>query len=198
LIYVTHDQVEAMTMSDRVAMMDAGKILQLGTPDELYARPANVKVAQFIGSPTINLLPARVGQGGQVELSGKPLPIRANLNAGSNVIVGIRPEALQPEIVTHTLPHRASLPVHLRRSEHLGSEKILYFGVPSVEGLTVTSRVAASVTDASLKTTSLAFDPSACHLFDGDGERIEVAAVAGGGQSASIDERFLPMGSHVS
>ena len=197
-IYVTHDQVEAMTMSDRVAMMDAGKILQLGTPDELYARPANVKVAQFIGSPTINLLPARVGQGGQVELSGKPLPIRANLNAGSNGIVGIRPEALLPEIVTHTLPYRASLPVHLRRSEHLGSEKILYFGVPSVEGLTVTSRVAASVTDASLKTTSLAFDPSACHLFDGDGERIEVAAVAGGGQSASIDERFLPMGSHVS
>jgi multiple sugar transport system ATP-binding protein len=58
-IYVTHDQVEAMTMSDRVAMMDAGRILQLGTPAELYARPANVKVAQFIGSPAINLLPAR-------------------------------------------------------------------------------------------------------------------------------------------
>ena len=64
-IYVTHDQVEAMTMSDRVAMMDAGVILQLGTPSDLYARPANVKVAQFIGSPAINLLPARASASGR-------------------------------------------------------------------------------------------------------------------------------------
>ena len=61
-VYVTHDQVEAMTMSDRVAMMDAGRILQLGTPSELYARPANLKVAQFIGSPAINLLPGEVDE----------------------------------------------------------------------------------------------------------------------------------------
>src|SRR4029079_19392797 len=74
-IYVTHDQVEAMTMSARVAMMDSGTILQLGKPDDLYARPANVKVAQFIGTPAINLLPARVGAAGPVELFGADLPI---------------------------------------------------------------------------------------------------------------------------
>ena len=59
-VYVTHDQVEAMTMSDRISMMDSGRILQLGTPAELYEHPQNVKVASFIGSPAINLLPARV------------------------------------------------------------------------------------------------------------------------------------------
>src|SRR5690349_22256602 len=65
-IYVTHDQIEAMTMSDRVAMMDNGRILQLGRPDDLYARPANIKVAQFIGTPAINLLPARSSANGSV------------------------------------------------------------------------------------------------------------------------------------
>src|SRR5581483_2999071 len=95
-IYVTHDQVEAMTMSDRVAMMDAGRILQLGTPGELYARPANVKVAQFIGSPAINLLPAKVGEGGVIEVIGRHLPLRTSLPAGSAATVGIRPEAIAP------------------------------------------------------------------------------------------------------
>ena len=73
-IYVTHDQVEAMTMSDRVAMMDAGRIMQLGTPSELYERPANVKVAAFIGSPAINLFPARVGEGGDGRAARQRLP----------------------------------------------------------------------------------------------------------------------------
>src|SRR3954465_8346519 len=93
-VYVTHDQVEAMTMSDRIAMMDAGRILQLGTPSELYERPANVKVASFIGSPAINLLPGRVVDGGAVELFGHLLPLTLDLRAGSPVTVGVRPEAI--------------------------------------------------------------------------------------------------------
>jgi multiple sugar transport system ATP-binding protein len=73
-----HDQVEAMTMSDRVAMMDSGQILQLGTPSELYGRPANVKVAQFIGSPAINLLPGSVGSNGGSRASrATPAALRA-------------------------------------------------------------------------------------------------------------------------
>jgi len=93
-IYVTHDQIEAMTMSNRVAMMDNGVILQLGRPGELYARPASVKVAQFIGTPTINLLPARVNADRNVELFGMPLPIRVRQPAGAALTLGLRPEAI--------------------------------------------------------------------------------------------------------
>src|SRR6185312_15503314 len=81
-VYVTHDQVEAMTMSDRVAMMDAGRILQLGTPTELYTRPATLKVAQFIGSPAINVLPGIVDAGGRVAVAGVAVPVRAPLAPG--------------------------------------------------------------------------------------------------------------------
>jgi multiple sugar transport system ATP-binding protein len=84
-IYVTHDQVEAMTMSDRVAMMDNGTILQLGRPDELYTRPANIKVAQFIGTPAINLLPAKINVSGCVELFGGELPLRVRRQPGSGI-----------------------------------------------------------------------------------------------------------------
>ena len=95
-VYVTHDQVEAMTMSDRVAMMDAGRILQLGTPSELYAAPANLKVAQFIGSPAINLLPATVVDGGALDVLGHRLRLRTTLAPGTAATIGIRPEAIAP------------------------------------------------------------------------------------------------------
>src|SRR6476660_7044420 len=95
-VYVTHDQVEAMTMSDRVAMMDNGEILQLGSPSDLYARPANVRVAQFIGTPAINLLPAKANGDGFVELFGQQLPVRAGRPPGSVLTLGIRPESLTP------------------------------------------------------------------------------------------------------
>src|SRR5205085_10607949 len=93
-VYVTHDQVEAMTMSDRVAMMDSGTILQLGRPSDLYARPANIKVAQFIGTPAINLLPAFAAADGTVELFGSALPLRVRAPAGASLTLGIRPEAI--------------------------------------------------------------------------------------------------------
>ena len=70
-LYVTHDQVEAMTMGDRIAVMDRGVLQQIGTPEELYTRPVNTFVAQFIGSPSMNVLPASVlGIGGETELAG--------------------------------------------------------------------------------------------------------------------------------
>ena len=81
-IYVTHDQVEAMTMSNRVAMMDSGDIIQLGTPTELYARPANVKVAQFIGSPAINLLPGTRRRGRPGRAARPPAGARGRASGG--------------------------------------------------------------------------------------------------------------------
>jgi multiple sugar transport system ATP-binding protein len=189
-IYVTHDQVEAMTMSDRVAMMDAGRILQLGTPDELYGRPANLQVAQFIGSPAINLLPARVAKNGVVEFFSQSLPMRTEFTEGTSLTIGVRPEALRP--LTGGGSDSISFPARLKRSEHLGSEKILHFEVPALSDTVVVCRVAASIADSDVETTDLTFDPSTCHLFDADGKRV-VAADAAVGGSAGGPIRF-PIG----
>jgi multiple sugar transport system ATP-binding protein len=97
-VYVTHDQVEAMTMGDRVAVLHEARLQQCGTPRELYAHPANVFVAGFIGSPAMNLAPARVREG-QADLGGArvPLPAAATaaLDGAGEVTVGLRPESLE-------------------------------------------------------------------------------------------------------
>jgi multiple sugar transport system ATP-binding protein len=119
-VYVTHDQVEAMTLGDRIAVMSGGKLLQLGTPQEIYRRPANVFVAGFIGSPPMNLLSAstadgRVDAGDLVlEVSGAP---------GRELVVGVRPEALR--LVTGADDDHA-MQVRVEVVELLGHETIVY------------------------------------------------------------------------
>ncbi len=95
-VYVTHDQVEALTMADRVAILDAGRLQQVGTPDEVYEQPANLFVAGFIGSPPMNVWPA-VGTGnGRVGVGGATLDSRdaSRVAAGQTAWVAVRPEAL--------------------------------------------------------------------------------------------------------
>ncbi len=169
-VYVTHDQVEAMTMSDRVAVMDAGDILQLGTPSELYDRPANVKVAQFIGSPAINLMPARALPSG-IEMGGTVLPVQTDLPAGTALTVGLRPEALVPSRATgHALVAR------LRRTENLGAERLLHLEIDGPAVVELACRVPAGAGAEGLpsdgSTVSLGFDPGACHVFGPDGRRV--------------------------
>jgi multiple sugar transport system ATP-binding protein len=168
-VYVTHDQVEAMTMSDRVAVMDGGEILQLGTPADLYERPDNIKVAQFIGSPAINILPAAVNAAGRVDICGIELPVRVPLPAGTPVTVGLRPESLTPAPIadSHTLRAR------LRRSENLGAEHILYFDLIGSDKASVTCRIPADAGGLfETGEVALQFDAGACHLFGADGLRI--------------------------
>jgi multiple sugar transport system ATP-binding protein len=173
-IYVTHDQVEAMTMSDRVAMMDQGEILQLGTPSELYGAPANIKVAQFIGSPAINLLPARIGPSGAVELFGRSIGLGTSLSAGTAVTLGLRPEAFSVLQNETGSANRPSLPVKLHRKENLGSEFILHFDLPGQEQATIIMRAPAAVATGLDETelVFLTFEAAQCHLFDADGRRI--------------------------
>jgi multiple sugar transport system ATP-binding protein len=172
-IYVTHDQVEAMTMSDRVAVMDRGELLQVGTPDTLYDRPANLRVAQFIGSPAINVLPGRVGPAGEVEVFGRRLPIRAMASEGPDVSVGIRPEAIQVGTEGEGLPAR------LRRAENLGAERILHFDLVERPDTAITCRVPpppqgdAAALPPPDGTVGLRLAPGACHLFGADGRRLE-------------------------
>src|SRR5438874_983852 len=180
-IYVTHDQVEAMTMSDRVAMMDNGAILQIGRPSDLYARPANVRVAQFIGTPAINLLPAKVSASGSIELFGVELPIRVRSPSGSALTLGIRPEAITLAPIGSLRPGESSLPGRLRRSENLGAEHILHIDLVSPASGRIICSFAGDHEPLTSDTRGLAlfFAPAACHIFDVEGDRIvDVEAVS--------------------
>ncbi|HEX6792772.1 MAG TPA: ABC transporter ATP-binding protein [Casimicrobiaceae bacterium] len=174
-IYVTHDQVEAMTMSNRVAMMDNGAILQLGRPSELYARPASVAVAQFIGTPAINLLPARVASQQTVELFGMELPIRVRQPAGAKLTLGIRPESITAAPAgSAPRPGQIALVGRLHRSENLGAEHILHVDLAAPASGSVTCKVSVEpdrLVDGA-RNVAIAFSPPACHVFDADGWRV--------------------------
>jgi sn-glycerol 3-phosphate transport system ATP-binding protein len=95
-IYVTHDQVEAMTLADRLIVMNAGRVEQVGTPMEIYSKPATAFVAGFIGSPAMNLLPARADAGGRgLVLAGGARLSAATPVAAGDVVVGVRPEHME-------------------------------------------------------------------------------------------------------
>ncbi len=138
-IFVTHDQVEAMTMATRLAVMRRGVLQQVGSPREVYFRPANLFVAEFIGSPAMNLLNATIGRAGEaLELrygrQGESLPIageeagRLALREGGDVIVGIRPEHLTLANGEHGGPRIRG---RVRLVEPLGSETIVHLLVPA-------------------------------------------------------------------
>ena len=96
MIYVTHDQVEAMTLASRIVVMKSGVIQQIGTPSDVYEQPANLFVAGFLGSPAINLVPGRVGADGESVDGVLPLRLAAGCAAaGQAVVLGIRPEQLR-------------------------------------------------------------------------------------------------------
>jgi len=116
-VYVTHDQVEAMTMGSRIAVMREGKIQQLGTPLEVYDKPANVFVAQFIGTPPMNLFRGTVANGA-LRTSSFSLPLPFAVEEGRNVIAGVRPE--------HLGSGDASIPATIDMVEPIGHESIVY------------------------------------------------------------------------
>jgi multiple sugar transport system ATP-binding protein len=130
-VYVTHDQTEAMTLGDRVAVMRAGMLQQVGSPMELYNSPVNLFVAGFIGSPAMNFMPAQV-EGGRVKLpiAEVPLPERVSGDGGGSLIAGIRPEdfedsALVGEAKSRGTTFRAKIEV----VESMGSELYVHFTV---------------------------------------------------------------------
>ena len=137
-LYVTHDQTEAMTMGDRVAVMRDGRLQQVDIPQVLYDRPANAFVAAFIGSPAMNLLRARVTGGdgaASVELGEVVLPLPSSLvarrpglanYAGREVVVGIRPEDIEDASLVPSA-NGSSVPVRITLAEALGSEVIAHF-----------------------------------------------------------------------
>ncbi|MCL3837430.1 ABC transporter ATP-binding protein [Aeromicrobium duanguangcaii] len=166
-VYVTHDQVEAMTMGDRVAVLKDGVLQQVAAPRELYDRPVNLFVAGFMGSPAMNLLELPVIDGGVAfGTTVLPVPRSALLEAsGSTVVVGVRPENLEPS--------EEGLPITVDVVEELGSDAYLY---GRADGVTtpVVSRADWRRPPVKGTSTHLAvIDPDAVHHFDPvSGERL--------------------------
>jgi multiple sugar transport system ATP-binding protein len=156
-IFVTHDQAEAMTLAHRIAVLDRGRLLQLGSPDDLYQRPANIFVAQFIGSPPMNVMDAEV-QGDAVVAEGVWRMKLARPTAAGKVRVAIRPEAITLDASSPDA-HAAEVLV----SEPLGSETIVDVKIGAA---LVKVRAAADVRPQPGARVRLYVDPGAIRLFD--------------------------------
>ncbi|HKU04872.1 MAG TPA: sn-glycerol-3-phosphate ABC transporter ATP-binding protein UgpC, partial [Bradyrhizobium sp.] len=128
-VFVTHDQIEAMTLADRVVVMNGGHIEQIGTPDEVYHAPASLFVAGFIGAPTMNLLPGRVESLNTLRLGEtQTVRVRKAGSAGNKVTFGIRPEDV--DIASGELPSGwVDLPATVEVVEPLGSDTLVFTSV---------------------------------------------------------------------
>jgi multiple sugar transport system ATP-binding protein len=185
-IYVTHDQIEAMTLGHRVAVLREGRIQQVDTPQELYARPNNLFVAAFIGSPAMNLVEADV-QGGELRFGGYTIPLPASgVPPAGRVIAGLRPEAFEDAAFAD--PSLPRLDVQVEVVEELGADTHVLFSVDAprvevgevreaagdedalvaVEGSLFTARVDPGTSARPSLPLRLAVDPSRFHYFDAE------------------------------
>ena len=191
-VYVTHDQTEAMTLGDRVVVLLAGEVQQIGTPEELYNRPANLFVAGFIGSPAMNFFPATITDVGvrlpfgEVTLTQEVHDLLARHQTPNNVIVGIRPEHLEDASVMDGYARIRALmfDVTVDFVESLGADKYLHFKsegagaqaaqlaeLASESGVGENEFVARVSTESQAKqgdTIQLACDTSKLSIFDAD------------------------------
>jgi multiple sugar transport system ATP-binding protein len=175
-VYVTHDQVEAMTMSDRVAMLQEGRLLQVGAPSTLYSDPASVDVARFIGSPEVNLMPVRAVAGG-LDLAGQVLPLATCQPEGTTMMLGIRPEALRlVEAGAAGAQPATTLTVTRHSVEDLGGELVVHAALIHAPDIALRLRVQKAL-DARTplvvpSTFSVEVPQGALMLFGADGQRI--------------------------
>ena len=161
MIYVTHDQTEALTFADRVLVMNEGRVLQIGTPSELFDTPAHTFVGYFIGSPGMNLLPANV-QGRQAMVAGQAVPLYAAYQALPGAELGIRPEYVG--LVPAGRP--GSLPVQLIRIEDLGRRRLARVSLGP-------HRLIATVPPGPVPDdAAVLFDPAHLHVFQ-DSQRVQ-------------------------
>src|SRR5438128_3973394 len=201
-IYVTHDQIEAMTLGQRVAVMREGRIQQVDTPQKLYAQPANLFVAAFIGSPAMNLVEAEIAEG-ELRFGGYAIPLRAaGASPTGSVIAGIRPEAFEDAAFAD--PSLPRIDVQVEVVEELGADTHVIFAVAAprvevsevreaagdedaalaaLEGSLFTARVDPATSAKPGAPLRLAVDPSRFHYFDPEtglrlvSDRAQLAAV---------------------
>jgi multiple sugar transport system ATP-binding protein len=160
-IYVTHDQVEAMTMGDRIAIMNAGILQQVGTPGEIYDHPANIFVAGFVGTPTMNFVPATV-QDGMAKASGFQVKLPKALPPGKGTL-GFRPETLTDRVSDPD----SALEMKVDVVERLGSDQFLY---GQVGGDAITARVDPRMKVDPGDSVRVGLDTRTLHFFESETE----------------------------
>jgi sn-glycerol 3-phosphate transport system ATP-binding protein/multiple sugar transport system ATP-binding protein len=165
-IYVTHDQVEAMTLADRLWVFNGGVVEQSGPPSEVYDRPRSLFVARFVGSPAINLLAGHVVRDGgtvHVEAEGLAVRVAADLPHGHAVVLGVRPQDLRP--ARDGEPSLGAL--HVDVVERLGSEALVH-GWARASGATIVVRLEGDAMRkaAPADTFAIGIDPAHVHVFD--------------------------------
>ena len=172
MIYVTHDQVEAMTLADKIVVLNGGRVEQVGSPRELYERPASRFVAGFLGSPRMNFLPARLQAPGETSLVDTlvwgitPLPFDSSkLAAGTQLTLGIRPEHLSLKAADGTAG------VVVTAVEYLGSETYVHLETGQEEPLICRCEVSAGWQAGDR--VELQLDIDNLHLFDADGTALK-------------------------
>jgi multiple sugar transport system ATP-binding protein len=171
MVYVTHDQVEAMTLADRIVVMDKGIVQQVGTPEELYRRPANLFVAGFIGSPKMNFLNGRLAGPGEIRLNGGA---SLALDGGTvpanqgDIVLGVRPDGFAV-----TEPAAASLRGRIVLNEYLGRESYLHLDLE--DGSTAVVEVSPDLQLPAGQSVGLAVKPGAAHLF-ATADQLRIAA----------------------
>ena len=174
-IYVTHDQVESMTLADRVVVMKDGKIEQIGTPDDIYNFPKTGFVAGFIGSPAMNFIPSKIIK------NGEDFSVRVNENMsfsidknrqekiqnlnGKDVLLGIRPEHISEKISVESIEHKVKIDL----VEPLGMETMVYFTINSVQ---LCGRVSPENNLTSNSKISLNFNKKKFHIIDPETDKV--------------------------
>lgn len=164
MIYVTHDQIEAMTLADRIAIMKSGAIQQLGTPDEIYNRPVNKYVAAFIGSPSMNFLEGRL-ENGVVKVGELLFPMQdypfVNATAQGDVWIGIRPEHVLTGPAAEAAPFRTEIEVDI--VEPTGADTLI---LSTLAGEPFRIRMDGQARVSAGDRIAIGVNPAAASLFD--------------------------------
>jgi multiple sugar transport system ATP-binding protein len=173
MIYVTHDQTEAMTMGDKIVIMKDGVINQIGTPMDLYNLPVNIFVAGFIGSPSMNFVEGQITTDNGLSFVSKLKGITIKLSgqyaeqlkafAGKEVTIGVRPEDIYDAQTTEAIASSYKFTSKLEVVEPMGNEIFLYF---KIDGVQLTARVPAKEQPAANSTRDLFIDTEKLHFFD--------------------------------
>jgi multiple sugar transport system ATP-binding protein len=162
-----------MTMSDRIAVMMGGRILQCATPEVIYEDPDTIEVAEFIGSPKINILPVTLTGNGRLAFYDQELDLRATDRIDGAVSLGLRPEAL------HLAPDSPVFHGTVAHTENLGAELFVQFDVPGLENRVVMRSDPSHRAMLTLGTRAgIGFDTSAALVFDGNGQRARQIEIA--------------------
>ena len=164
-VYVTHDQIEAMTLADRIVVLDEGVIMQAGSPRELYNRPMNKFVAEFIGSPKMNMMPCEVKDGRVTLRSAAVLGVSPPASTATVAWLGVRPENIMP-----VTADEAAMVGTLVACEYLGSEQFAYIDCGFDDMITM--RVDPELQLETGVRIGIDLHPDHLHFFDKDGKRV--------------------------